>query len=157
MVLTGAHQGLPTCAGTKELRWRNVYSGALGLNYALPRIRGDRRGDPARRAGHSRSSTAAGGWLHSTLVAGDGPRACIKWTDMSGACLGSIFAGNGALHGLGVVCAGFPLPLLLPQAEFGAAGAVAGRSEARAGWGTCHRHWWRGTRGRGKLLTGWGC
>jgi hypothetical protein len=76
---------------------------------------------------------------------------------MPGACLGSISAGNGVLNGLGVVCAGLPLLLLLPQAEFGVAGAVSGRSEARAGWDTWDRRWWRGTRGRGRLLTGWGC
>jgi hypothetical protein len=75
MVPTGALQGLRTCAGTKELRRRPVNSGALGLDYALPRIRGDRRGDPARRAGQSRSGMAAGWQSHSALVAGDGPRA----------------------------------------------------------------------------------
>ena len=76
---------------------------------------------------------------------------------MPGACLGSISAGNGVLNGLRVVCAGFPLLLLLPQAEFGVVGAVAGRSESWAGWVTGDRHWWRGTRGRGRLLTGGGC
>jgi hypothetical protein len=157
MVPAGAHQGLQTYAGTKELQTRQADSGALGLNHAFPRIRGDRRGDPARRAGQSRSGTAAGGQSHSALVAGHGLRVSTKWTDMPGACLGSVSAGNGVLNGLRVVCAGFPLLLLLPQAEFGAAGAVAGRSEARAGWGTWDRHWWRGRCGRGRHLTGWGC
>ena len=76
---------------------------------------------------------------------------------MPGACLGSIFAGNGVVDGLRVVYAELPLLLLLLEPEFGVAGAVSGRSEARAGWGIWNRHWWRGTRGRGKLLRGWGC
>eukprot|EP01048_Picozoa_sp_COSAG05_P005252 COSAG05_NODE_307_length_11680_cov_162.848804_2_plen_88_part_00 len=50
---------------------------------------------------------AAGGQSHSALVAGNGLRVSIKWTDMPGACLGSVSAGNGVLNGLRVVCAGF--------------------------------------------------
>ena len=53
---------------------------------------------------------------------------------MPGACLGSIFAGNGVVDGLRVVYAELLLLLLLLEPEFGAAGAVSGRSEARAGW-----------------------
>ena len=38
------------------------------------------------------------------------------------------------VDGLRVVYAELPLLLLLLEPEFGAAGAVSGRSEARAGW-----------------------